>query len=71
MHNLDGTFLLFSRHVPDIATFFDPPIPSPHHGNKECTMLTFLKWIFTGLFAALAWLITGYAVEYFRPYKKK
>jgi hypothetical protein len=63
--------LLFSRHASDIATFFDPPIQSPHHGNKECNMLIFLKWFFTALFAALAWLIGGYTVEYFRPYKKK
>jgi len=34
-------------------------------------MLTLLKWIFTAFFAALAWLITGYTVEYFKPYKKK
>lgn len=33
-------------------------------------MTTFIKWIFTALFAALAWLVTGYTVEYFRPYKK-
>jgi hypothetical protein len=34
-------------------------------------MLTIFKWIFTAFFAALAWLITGYTVEYFKPYKKK
>lgn len=30
-----------------------------------------LKWIFTAVAAAFAWLITGYTVEYFRPYRKK
>jgi hypothetical protein len=40
-------------------------------GIQERNMLTFLKWLFTAFFAAIAWLITGYTVEYFRPYKKK
>ena len=31
-------------------------------------MLTVIKWLFMALFAALAWLLTGYTVEYFRPY---
>lgn len=30
-----------------------------------------IKWIFTAVLAAFAWLITGYTVEYFRPYRKK
>lgn len=30
-----------------------------------------LKWILTAVFATLAWLVTGYTVEYFRPYKRK
>jgi hypothetical protein len=34
-------------------------------------MLTFFKWLFTALFTAIAWLITGYAVEYFKPYRRK
>jgi NADH:ubiquinone oxidoreductase subunit 5 (subunit L)/multisubunit Na+/H+ antiporter MnhA subunit len=33
-------------------------------------MMTVLKWIATALVTALAWLVTGYAVEYLRPYKK-
>jgi hypothetical protein len=32
-------------------------------------MLTVFKWLFMSVFAAFAWLITGYTVEYFRPYK--
>jgi hypothetical protein len=30
-----------------------------------------LKWIFTAILAAFAWLVTGYTVEYFRPYRRK
>ena len=33
-------------------------------------MLIVIKWIFVGLFSVLGWLVTGYAVEYFRPYKR-
>jgi hypothetical protein len=33
-------------------------------------MFAIIKWIFAGLFAGFAWLVTGYAVEYFRPYKR-
>jgi hypothetical protein len=33
-------------------------------------MITVLKWIATSLFAGLAWLVTGYTVEYLRPYKR-
>lgn len=33
-------------------------------------MIKALKWVFTGLFAALAWLVTAYTIEYFRPYKR-
>ncbi len=33
--------------------------------------MTTLKWMFTAILAAIAWLITGYTVEYFKPYKKK
>jgi hypothetical protein len=36
----------------------------------EYIMITAIKWIFGALFAGLAWLITGYAVEYFKPYKQ-
>ena len=41
------------------------------HGIQERNMTTLFKWMFTAFFATLAWLITGYAVEYFKPYKKK
>jgi hypothetical protein len=33
-------------------------------------MMTFVKWMLAGLFSALAWLVTGYTFEYFRPYRK-
>lgn len=34
-------------------------------------MISVLKFVFVALGTALAWLIGGYTVEYFRPYKKK
>lgn len=34
-------------------------------------MMTVLKFIFVMIGTALAWLIGGYTVEYFKPYKKK
>jgi hypothetical protein len=36
----------------------------------ERNMITIMKWIATALFAGLAWLVTGYTVEYFRPFKQ-
>ena len=39
-------------------------------GQKEDMMFALIKWIFVGLFAGLAWLVAGYALEYFRPYKR-
>ena len=33
-------------------------------------MITFFKWFATALMAGLAWFVTSYTVEYFRPYKK-
>ena len=33
-------------------------------------MIKALKWITAFLLAGFAWLVTGYTVEYFRPYKK-
>jgi hypothetical protein len=33
-------------------------------------MITVIKWIAAVLLSGLAWLVTGYTVEYFRPYKK-
>ena len=33
-------------------------------------MFVIIKWIFAGLFAGFAWLVTGYTMEYFRPYKR-
>jgi hypothetical protein len=31
-------------------------------------MMTLLKWLVSILLAGLAWLVTGYAVEYLSPY---
>jgi len=39
--------------------------------GKGVKPMTTLKWMFTAILAAIAWLITGYTVEYFKPYKKK
>jgi len=33
-------------------------------------MFVIVKWIIAALFAGFAWLVTGYTIEYFRPYKK-
>lgn len=33
-------------------------------------MATLFKWMVSIILAALAWLVTGYTVEYFRPYNK-
>ena len=33
-------------------------------------MFVIVKWIIAALLAGFAWLVTGYTVEYFRPYKK-
>ena len=32
-------------------------------------MLSVIKWISIGLVSVFGWLVTGYIVEYFRPYK--
>ncbi|HEX5809381.1 MAG TPA: hypothetical protein VFY25_11995 [Anaerolineales bacterium] len=34
-------------------------------------MVTLLKWLVSILLAGLAWLVTGYTVEYLRPYHGK
>jgi hypothetical protein len=33
-------------------------------------MFVIVKWIIAALLAGFAWLVTGYTIEYFRPYKK-
>ena len=33
-------------------------------------MFVVVKWIIAALLAGFAWLVTGYTIEYFRPYKK-
>jgi hypothetical protein len=48
------------------VTLIDPPT---NCGIQERIMLTIIKWLFLAIFAALAWLLTGYTVEYFQPYK--
>ncbi len=40
-----------------------------HPFGKESDMSAVLKWVAALLFAGLAWLVTEYAVEYFRPYR--
>jgi hypothetical protein len=37
---------------------------------KEDEMFIIIKWISAALFAGFAWLVTGYSLEYFRPYKR-
>lgn len=37
--------------------------------QEEDAMFAIIKWISAGLLAAFAWLVTGYAVEYFWPYR--
>jgi len=36
----------------------------------ELNMITVIKWIAAALLSGLAWLVMGYTVEYFRPYKR-
>ena len=33
-------------------------------------MFVIVKWIAVALVSGFAWLVVGYAIEYFRPYKK-
>ena len=33
-------------------------------------MFVIVKWIIAALFLGFTWLVTGYTLEYFRPYKK-
>jgi hypothetical protein len=33
-------------------------------------MFVIVKWIAVALITGFAWLVTGYTIEYFRPYKK-
>jgi hypothetical protein len=33
-------------------------------------MFVIIKWIAAAFFAGFAWLVTGYTMEYFRPYKQ-
>jgi hypothetical protein len=33
-------------------------------------MFVVVKWIAAALFTGFAWMVTGYTIEYFRPYKK-
>ena len=35
----------------------------------ENRMMTILKFLVGAVLGSLAWLVTGYTVEYFRPYK--
>ena len=42
----------------------------PHLREKETAMFVIIKWIVGALLAGFAWLVTGYTIEYFRPYKQ-
>ena len=33
-------------------------------------MFVIVKWIIAALLTGFAWLVAGYTIEYFRPYKK-
>ena len=33
-------------------------------------MIVIVKWIAAAALAGFAWLVTGYTIEYFTPYKK-
>jgi hypothetical protein len=35
----------------------------------EYKMITVLKFLVGAVLGSLAWLVTGYTIEYFRPYK--
>ena len=35
----------------------------------EYHMITVLKFLVGAVLGSLAWLVTGYTIEYFRPYK--
>jgi len=60
------------------ATF--PPNPrhvirqrKPHlrkFAQKENAMFIIVKWIAVAIITGFAWLVVGYTIEYFRPYKK-
>jgi len=36
----------------------------------EYNMITILKFLGAAVLGSLAWLVSGYTVEYFRPYKQ-
>lgn len=33
-------------------------------------MFVIIKWIVVAIITGFAWLVVGYTIEYFRPYKK-
>lgn len=33
-------------------------------------MFVIVKWIIVALLTGFAWLVTGYTIEYFKPYRK-
>jgi len=41
----------------------------PHLLSYGVKMMTVFKFLVGALLGAFAWLVTGYTVEYFRPYK--
>lgn len=46
------------------------PIRKGFLDQKEDAMFVVIKWISAGVLAAFTWLVTGYTLEYFRPYKR-
>jgi apolipoprotein N-acyltransferase len=38
--------------------------------EKETAMFVIVKWIAVAIITGFAWLVLGYTIEYFRPYKK-
>jgi hypothetical protein len=38
--------------------------------QKEDVVFVVIKWVSAGLLAGFAWLVRGYAMEYFKPYQR-
>jgi len=61
----------YFRQVSNNQNYFNSPTDRRPGGIKERSMVTIIKFVFVLLGSVLAWLIGGYTMEYFRPYKKK
>jgi len=71
LQGFPGTFFQHSRLDINNKIFFDPPFIRRKRGIKECSMTTVIKLVLALLGTIFAWLIGGYTLEYFRPYRKK